>query len=571
MDSEQLIARIRRGVIGEGQVLEGPWGARRITYADHTASGRALDLVEDVIRDTVLPWYGNTHTESSATGAQTTAFREEARRIIREAVGAGDEHAVVFCGSGSTGAIDRLVTALNLRLPVELDRRYGLADRIPAGDRPVVLVGPFEHHSNELAWRETIADVVVVAEDQHGQISVDDLEAKLHHFRDRPLRIGSFSAASNVTGILSDTERVSAVLHRHGALAFWDFAAAAPYVDIRMGARDHAGGHKDAVFISPHKFIGGPGTPGVLVARRDLFRNRVPTVPGGGTVTWVSPDAHHYARDVEQREEGGTPAIVESIRAGLVFQLKQAVGVEEIRRREDAFARRAITRWSANPRLEVLGNLDAPRLPIISFRVRSASGGYLHHNLVVTLLNDLFGIQARGGCSCAGPYAHRLLAIDVDRSRAYHAQIERGFDVLRPGWARVSFTYFISEAVAGFLLDAVDLVARRGEEFLTAYDVDPATGRWHHRERPRTAVRSLPDVTHVADGERSSPQDGWAGTGAALTGYLADADRIADTLGHRPRGTAVHALLDEEVERLRWFPLPRPPAAPRSVPQPTVG
>ncbi len=462
MDGTRLVETIRSSVIGDDEAVAGPFGVRRVTYADYTASGRSLTFIEDYLRDAVLPLYANTHTESSGTGLQTSRFRDEARRIVREAVGASDAHVVLFVGSGSTGAIDRLIHVLGLRLPAELDERYDLAARIPAAERPVVFIGPYEHHSNELPWRESIADVVTIPEDADGRIDVVRLEAELIAHADRPLRIGSFSAASNVTGVLSDTRAISILLHRHGALSFWDVAAAAPYVEIEMMPRrpspdgppddgpepdgspdDSELDTKDAIFISPHKMIGGPGTPGILVARRDLFRNRVPTVPGGGTVAYVNPTEHVYLDDVEHREEGGTPAIVESIRAGLVFQLKEAVGVATIRAREEDFIRRAIARWQANPALEILGNPALPRLSIVSFVVRHR-GRYLHHNYVVALLNDLFGIQARGGCSCAGPYGHRLLGIDLARSHAFEREIARGCEGIKPGWVRVSFNYFIT-------------------------------------------------------------------------------------------------------------------------------
>ena len=558
---DRLIEAIRAGVIGDDEAVAGPFGIRRVTYADYTASGRSLGFIEDYLRDAVLPLYANTHTESSGTGLQTTRFREEARRLVLAGVEGSPDHAVVFCGSGSTAAVDRMVHVLGLRVPAELDGRYRLTDVIPPGERPVVFIGPYEHHSNELPWRESIADVVTIPEDRDGLIDLGHLEAELIRHADRPLRIGSFSAASNVTGIISDTRAISVLLHRHGARSFWDFAAAAPYVEIQMSPHrpgpDADLDYKDAVFISPHKFIGGPGTPGVLVARRELFRNRVPTVPGGGTVAYVNPTEHVYLEDVEHREEGGTPAIVESIRAGLAFQLKAAVGVDAIRQREEAFIRRAIERWRRNPAIEILGNPDLERLSIVSFVVRHG-GRYLHHNVVVALLNDLFGIQARGGCSCAGPYGHRLLGIDLETSHEFEREIARGCEGIKPGWVRVNFNYFISEAVFEFILDAVDLVASDGWRLLPQYRFDPATALWRHRDGLVEPPLSLADISYVG-GRMGYTAHRHREPESRLTGYLDEARALLSALPPMPPGEPLEVSPD--FETLRWFLLPDEVAA----------
>lgn len=550
----QLIDVIRAAIIGDDEAIDGPFGVRRVVYADYTASGRSLGFIEEFLRTQVMPFYANTHTESSGTGLQTTRFREDARQIIHRAVGGGPDDVVIFAGSGATGAINLLMGVLGLRLPSELDRTYGLKARIPADERPVVFIGPYEHHANELPWRESIADVVTIREDADGHIDVDDLEANLLRYAARPLKIGSFSAASNVTGIVTQTGRIAALLHAHGAHSFWDYAAAGPYVKIDLNPAGAPGERLDAVFISPHKFIGGPGTPGVLVAKRALFRNTVPVVPAGGTVSYVGLADHRYLSDTVHREEAGTPAILESIRAGLVFQLKEAVGCDTIREREESFIHRAIASWSRNPRIRVFGNPHAERLSIVSMAIHH-DRGYLHWNYVVALLNDLLGIQARGGCSCAGPYGHRLYAIDEQHSKEFDREVARGYNGIKPGWFRINFNYFISETVFEFLVEAVHLVADHGWKLLPQYTFEPKSGLWSHRSGHGHQPMTLQDVTYDSGKlefracHRTLPE-------SALPACLEEARRIFAAASTAPPPDVSREELPEDFERLRWFPLP---------------
>jgi len=485
-----MLEWIREQLIGRDAVIETPFGLRRLTYADYVASGRSLEYIENLLQQRVMPLYANTHTEDSFTGARTTHLAHQAAEYIKQQVGAS-QYKIIFCGTGSTAAIKRMQEILGLTVPCNLSER--VLDILKPEERPVVFVGPYEHHSNEVSWRETLAEVVEIPLDHEGKIDVQALRQALEDpsYQNRP-KIGSFSAASNVTGLISDTRGIARLLHQHGALAFFDFAAAAPYIeiDVRPGEPD---GY-DAIFISPHKFVGGPGTPGILVFNPALYHLRAPSTPGGGTVTYVNSKSHYYVSDIETREDAGTPAILQKLRAALAFWVKEQVGTQTIHEREESYIRRAIARLRQNPRVEMLGNLEAPRLAVLSFLIRPGER-YLHPRFVVRLLSDLFGIQSRGGCACAGPYGHRLLDIDDEHSERYLRGIQAGFEGIKPGWTRINFNYFISEEEFEFLLQAVEFVAEQGERFLPMYEFDWHSGAWRHHQAPTPpSLFNLPAV-----------------------------------------------------------------------------
>ena len=550
----EFAARLREAESGRGTRIPTPFGPRLLHYADLTATGRHLEFVERFV-DALRPLYANTHTAVATTGRVMNGLREEARAAVARSVNAGPDDVVLFTGSGATAAVNKLVGLLGLRIPEPLEREYRLSSLVPPGRRPVILVGPYEHHSNVLPWMESIADVEEVALDGRGGIDLDDLRRRARAAEGRPLVAGAFSAASNVDGLLTDVGAVARVLHEEGALAFVDYAAGGPYLPIDMHPADPLE-RLDAIFVSTHKFLGGPEGSGVLVAHRDLFRTRTPERPGGGTVDYVSgcrSDQVDYVHRLSEREEGGTPDILGDVRAGIAFVLKDHVGAEAIRDHDVALARVAVERLSRHPRIRVYGPLDAPRLPILSFNVDG-----LHHDLVSALLDHLFGIQNRAGCSCAGPYGHRLLGIAGERSERYRRLIAAGVTGAKPGWVRVSLPWYAAPEDVEFTLRAVEFVADRGDAFVPLYRLDWRDGVWRHRE----AEVADPSPTRLtAEALLSDPAPAPAVPSpdereAERARYLAEATHLADALAerwrreppawNRPTGNA-------EVDQLAWF------------------
>ncbi len=446
-----LDGTLRDGVIGDRTPIPGLNGDVPLIYADYVASGRAMRQVETFIFDHVLPYYANSHTETSFCGATITGMREDARAEIARLTGATADDAVIFAGSGATAGLNRLVGLLGVN----------------EATRPVVLVGPYEHHSNLLPWRESRAEVIEIAEGAQGGPDLDALAAALIEHAGSDLLIGSFSAASNVTGIVTDPDPVTRLLKAHGALSVWDYAGGGPYLPIDMGHGTDA--RKDAVVFSAHKFPGGPGASGVLIVNRDAVRATRPTWPGGGTVAFVSPWAQDYLDELEAREEAGTPNVIGDIRAALVLMIKAAIGDDTIAASEAEWNAMALEAWRDNPHLTLLGTDKPHRLPIFSFIVRNADGAVVNEQLFTRMLSDVYGIQARGGCACAGPYGHRLLNIDRKSSEKLRAEVLAGDPSHKPGFVRLNFSYMMDEDTVRYIIDSVDALSRNTARYLHHY------------------------------------------------------------------------------------------------------
>ena len=559
------------GLIGRDVQLDGPFGRRPLLYADWVASGRSLSFIESYIQRCVLPLYANTHTVSSATGLQTSLYRREARDIVGRECGAGKDDVVLFAGHGSTGAFQLLLAIL----------RSGWSQAGLRCDVDVcVYLGPYQHHSVLLPLRELGCPVLHVREDgERGGVDLAHLTATLtaHSARYR-VNLAVFSAASNVSGLTSDETGVSRVCNEFGCVNVWDFATAAPYMDIDMHPQRLTQFEKTAIVLSPHKLLGGVSTPGVLVVNKRLLANTTPTVPGGGTVFFVSPNSHRYLQNFEEREEAGTPDIVAAIRAGLVFQLKGSIDSSWRMERLQRHSARVMERLRAEDSVVLMGNSTAPRLPVFSFLVRhAASGLFLHPSFVSQLLNDLFGIQSRSGCMCAGPYAHRCLGLSTATSSELEQALMRRLEILRPGFTRLNVHYIMDERDVEFICDCVAFIARDGWRLLPLYGFHVDSGEWRHRQRlhKRTGRRWLGEIDYSKGSMEYMHEDSeqrYSQQGAALSqaDMLTAARQLVDAAPQTVGALALSddsATLPSDVRHLRWFVLPSEAALAIKSPQ----
>jgi len=558
---------LREQTVGIDSIIDTPFGKRLMVYSDYNASGRCLKFVEKYIMH-LQKFYANTHTEDDITGRSMTQLLHQAEKNIKKAVNAGPDGRIISVGSGRTSAIYKAQQILGVALPAatrnflwSLVKKYSQDEegikQFLRKNNPVVFIGPYEHHSNELTWRESLAQVVTVQTNQQGLIDLDDLEAKLQkeEYQNR-LRIGSFSAASNVTGIKTPVYEITCLLHTYNAIACFDYAASAPYVDIDMNPEPV---HKnddpsiDAIFLSPHKFLGGPGSNGILIFNQRIYNTDLaPSVGGGGTVTYVTSDGHDYFHDIEERERAGTPGVLQTFKASLAFSVKEKVKVSRIEKREQELIQQAFHTWKQNPNIELLGNTDpGKRISIASFNIHDPWGTILHAKLITALLNDLFGIQSRAGCSCAGPYGHYLLHIDTSTAHKYWNWVNKGCGGMKPGWCRVGFHYTMDDSEAQYIIDAVNFIGTKGYLFLSEYEFHLDSGVWIHKSHKNVSDDfSLDNAlnTYQEDLNNALPQ---AIRKHLYKTYIDEADRLANRL-QKEKAPEIKKL-DRKLKELQYF------------------
>ena len=470
---ESYFNQFRSNIIGIEKKFNSPFGEKQLIYADWIASGRLFHPIEEKIIHTFGPFVGNTHSESSVTGVLMTSAYHAAQKIIKKHVNAGPNDIIISAGFGMTAVVNKLQRILGLRVP----EKFKECIEIKEEDKPVVFITHMEHHSNQTSWLETICDVKIIEPNEEGLIDLNNLRNLLKKYKNRKLKIGSFTAASNVTGIRTDYHSLAKIMHESGGLCFIDFAASAPYVEINMHPGDPLE-KLDAIYFSPHKFLGGPGTAGVLVMDKDLDTSNVPDHPGGGTVDWTNPwGEHKYINDVEAREDGGTPGFLQTIKTALCINLKEEMGINNILTREEELVQIAFEEFSKLPKVHILANNILDRLGVLSFYIED-----IHYNLIVKLLNDRFGIQVRGGCSCAGTYGHYLLHVDPTRSSSITEKISQGDLSEKPGWVRMSLHPIMTNDELLLILNAIKDITENIKEWENDYDYNRITNEFCHKK-----------------------------------------------------------------------------------------
>ncbi len=473
---EKWFQPFREHIIGIDQEFETPYGRKQIVYADWTASGRLYQPIEEIMLHKVAPYVGNTHTETTVTGSSMTQAYHLSKHIIKAHVNARESDVLIASNSGMTGVVNKFQRILGLKVHERFHDLLHLSDF----ERPVVFVTHMEHHSNQTSWLETIADVVVVEPDADGLVDLACFERTIQQYAGREMKIAAVTSCSNVTGIATPYHEIAALMHRHGGLCFVDFACSAPYIDINMRPEDEMQ-HLDAIYFSPHKFLGGPGSSGVLIFDPKLYKIRIPDSPGGGTVDWTNPwGEHKYIDEIEAREDGGTPAFLQTIRVALAIKLKEEMGTALIHHREAELLDILWRRFDKLQNLHVLADHVRQRLGVISFYIDG-----LHYNLGVKLLNDRFGIQVRGGCSCAGTYGHYLLHVSKQDSKTITEKINHGDLSAKPGWIRLSIHPTTTNSEMDYILDAIEALCTHFPEWSKEYTYDFHTNEFHHRHAER--------------------------------------------------------------------------------------
>lgn len=563
---------LRKEIIGSDTFIQTPYGSRLITYADYTASGKTLRFIEKYLIK-IQEVYANSHTEESTTGKTMTDLVHLSEKKIKKCLNALDDDYIIPVGTGATGAIQKLANILGVYYSPILrdkincyidDRESKKCERDCTGnffkhineEKPVVFITPYEHHSNDLIWRESFTEVVEINLDEEGFLDLDDLREKVSRseYKNR-VKIGSISAASNVTGIKSPVYEIAKILHQNNAFACFDFAAGAPYVEINMN-KDNLS-YFDAVYLSPHKFIGGPGSSGILVINKSLYdKSSPPTVAGGGTVDYVSSNGYDFVEDVEAREMAGTPGILQIIKASLAIELKESITTDVIEEREKFLMNRVFDRLLKNSDIDILGPHDPDkRLAIMSFNIKYEDG-YFHHKLVTKLLNDLFGIQSRAGCACAGPYGHRLLNVDSEKSTKYRNIVKDGYNSLKPGWVRVNFHYLMTDDEVDFICDALEYISKNGYLFVNEYTMNIKSGIWTHSDYEEK--NEISDNFGIEESFKMINEDIFVNKNInhelEHIKYMTEANVLADRLIKLYKKQDI-TFEDKLVDELRWYPI----------------